>query len=149
MSSTIDFATVVSSIAGLTISGITVQSKPTDAVGVLSNHILSPHPNGFISDVSVAPAELSKQNLDVRYTLHYDYFECPAGAGLNGLYTGYSGLISSVALILAAFAKHETLGGAIDNGEATVDMIGLMQDNAGNAFFGAEISIHILQFLEV
>jgi hypothetical protein len=148
MTTTMDFATVAGSIAALTITGVTVKDydQMSDALG-MTNNILTPRPNGYITDISVVRSELSGQNLDVSYTLHYDYYHCAPG-GMNGLLK-YSTLVDSVSLILAAFAKRTTLGGAVDNTTPTVDMIGVIQDPAGNTFLGASFSIRILQFLEV
>jgi hypothetical protein len=150
MSSTIDFTTVTHSIASLSISGVTVKDvhELSDALK-MTDHLLVPRPDNFITGLTVTPAEVSKQNLDVRYTLHYQYFHCAIGGGMNGLFSAYSGLIDKIALIIVAFSKHETLTGAVDNLTLTIDRIGPIPDAAGNAFHGAEMSINILQFLEV
>ena len=151
MSATIDFTTVTNSIAALSITGVTIQDvdEVSDAIGAMGNHILAPRPDNFITDLSVTPAELSQQNLDVRYALHYVYFHSAIGGGMNGLFSAYSGLISALAKIIVAFAANETLTGAINNLVMSVEHIGPVPDNAGNMFHGAEISIKILQFLEV
>jgi hypothetical protein len=150
LSTTLDFATVTHSIASLSISGVTVKDihEIPDMVG-LGAGVLSPRPDNFVTGFSVTPAEVSSQNLDVRYTLNYVYFHCKIQGGLGGLFSVYSGLITAIAAIVKAFANDAKLSGSIDGGLPVINRIGPIMDASGNSYHGCEVSISILQFLEV
>ena len=147
MSTTFDLVTVTNAIESLSISGVAVKDVDTITHSIgLGYGVLMPRPDGFITDVNITPAESSKQNLDVRYTLHYQYFHCAIG---NNLFGDYKPLMDKIALIIKAFCNDATLTGSIDGGMPTVDMVGPIQDASGNQYHGAEFSMPILQFLEV
>jgi hypothetical protein len=147
LSTTFDVSTVTHAVASLSISGVTVKDihDLTASIG-LAYAILMPRPDDFITDVSIEPAELSKQNLDVRYTLHYQYFHCAVG---NNLFGDYSPMMTNIAAIVKAFCNDATLTGSIDGGMPTIDGVTLLMDASGNKYHGAEFSLPILQFLEV
>ena len=147
MSTTIDLATVTNAIAALSISGVTIKDidEVTNSIGVNSG-VLMPRPDNFITEMNITAAELSKQNLDVRYTLHYQYFHCAIG---QNLFADFAPLLAKIALIIVAFCNDATLAGSIDGGMPTVDVVGPIQDAAGNSYHGCEFSMPILQFLEV
>ena len=147
MSTTFDVTTVTNAIESLSISGVSVKDVDTITQSLgLGFAVLMPRPDDFITDVSIEPAELSKQNLDVRYTLHYQYYHCAVG---NNLFGDFQPLIAKIALIIKAFCNDATLSGSIDGGMPTIDRVGPVQDAAGNQYHGAEFSLPILQFLEV
>jgi hypothetical protein len=147
MSATIDINTVITAIEGLTITGVTI-AKPSDNVGVMQDHLLSLATGPTITNARFDRVELSAQNLNFRYTLTYHYYHCALG-GMNATNAMYSGLITSIGNILKAFASHVTLAGAVDNMYPQLPVNGILQDAAGNSWFGAVITIDILQFLEV
>jgi len=147
LSTTVDLTTVTNAIAALTISGVVIKDSDEMMVSMVSdNGVLMPRPDAFITEVNITPSELSKQNLDVRYTLHYQYFHCAIG---QDLFADFAPLLSKIALIIKAFCNDATLAGSIDGGMPTVDVVGPIQDAAGNSYHGAEFSLPILQFLEV
>lgn len=150
MTATVDFATVANSIAALSITDVTVQDthEITDTIG-LDTHILAPNPAGFISELSISYDELSQQKCRLEYTLNYRYYHCKLAGGLGGLFATYSGLVTTAANILLAFASDVTLTGAMNNTTPVISDIGPVTDPAGNGYHGFDVSIHILQFLEV
>jgi hypothetical protein len=147
MSTSITLDTVTNAIAALSITGVTI--KDTDelpsALG-LETAVLMPKPDNFLTDLRITPAELSKQNLDVRYTLHYQYFHCKIA---GQLFANYAPMLDNLVLIIKAFSSDATLSGAMDNGECRIGVIGPIMDAAGNSYHGCELTIDILQFLEV
>jgi hypothetical protein len=98
--------------------------------------------------VTVTAAEFSQQNLDVYYTLRYQYIHCAVGGNLN-LTAAYSGLITNAALIFKALCSDATLTGAVNNITPTIGPIGQVADGAGNRYWGCDFTIRIMQFLEV
>ena len=147
MSTTVNFTTVTNSIESLSITGVTVADVDEISSAIsLGTAVLVPRPDDFITGLTIIPAEISAQNLDLSYDLNYTYYHCPIGARLVDV---YSAMIANIALIVKAFAQNETLTGAMDNGLPTISHIGPVQDPAGNVYHGCDISIHVLQFLEV
>lgn len=147
MSTTFDVVTVTNAIESLSISGVTIKDVDTITQSIgLGFAVLMPRPDDFITDISIEPAELTKQNLDVRYTLHYQYFHCAVG---NNLFGDFKPLMDKIALIIKAFSNDATLTGSIDGGLPTIDRVGPIMDASGNRYHGAEFSMPILQFLEV
>ncbi len=149
MSTTIGFLTVTNSIAALSISGVTVKDADEipEAIG-LGAAILMPRPDNFITEFRMTPAEQSKQNWDVSYTLNYQYIHCAIGGGL-GTFAIYAAMLNNLATIVLAFANDATLTGAIDNGAPQIGTIGQIVDPANNIYHGCAVSIKITQFLEV
>jgi hypothetical protein len=147
MSTTFDIATVTNSVESLTITGVTVADVDEISASIgLGLTILAPRPDDFITDLTITRAEVSGQNLDVAYTLHYVYYHCPIGGALIDV---YSAMVAKIALIIKAFAQNETLTGAMDNGYPTIEHVGPVQDPAGNVYHGCEITLPVTQFLEV
>jgi len=147
MSASVDLMTVTNSIAALSISGVTVKDADEipSAIGA-AVAILAPRPDNFVTNFAVNHAELSKQNLDVTYTLNYNYYHCAVG---GVMFADYAAMLGKLVLIVKAFSDNAVLTGAIDNGSPKINRIGPIQDPAGNTYHGAEISIDITQFLEV
>lgn len=147
MSTTFDLQTVTNSIAALSISGVTVKDSDEIATTIgLGIAVLCPRPDSFITNLTIVPAELSKQNLDATYTLNYIYYHCKIG---GDFIADYSAMLTKIALLIKAFSNDAVLTGALDNGEARINRIGPVQDGSGNTYHGCEISIDIKQFLEV
>lgn len=147
MTTTITLATVAHAISQLSISGVSVQDVHNVSLSLGEiDHVLVLRADDYITNLTITAAELSKQNLDVAYDLHYIYYHCAIG---GDLFDVYSGLIDKIALIVVAFAQNDTLAGAVDNIVLSIDHVGPVSDNSGNAFHGAEFTVHILQFLEV
>jgi hypothetical protein len=147
MSTTFNVVTVANSIESLSISGVTVADvdEITSSIGD-GISILVPSPDNFITGLTITAAEVSAQNLDVNYDLNYTYYHCAIGGDLLDV---YSAMLAKIALIIKALSQNETLTGAMDNGFPTISHIGPVQDPSGNVYHGCDISIHIMQFLEV
>jgi hypothetical protein len=149
MSTTVDFTTVTNAIAALSIAGVTIKDidEIPEAMG-LDAVVLTPRAQNFVTGLTVTPSELSKQKLDVSYVLNYQYFQ-QAPAAVGGVVSVMSDLISKLALVIVAFCNDATLAGAMDNGTPAVGPVGIIRDASGNVYYGCEISIKVMQFLEV
>jgi hypothetical protein len=150
MTTDIQFTTVTDAIAALTISGVVIKDSDqiTDSMG-LGYAVLSPIPDNFITGVKVDSVEVTKSKLNFSYDLHYRYYHAAITGGMGGLFAMYSGMLTNLGAILAAFSKSTVLRGAMDNGAPTLSHIGPVVDAAGNSYHGCDVTIHIMQFLEV
>lgn len=148
MTASITFNTVTSSIAALSISGVTVKSSAQITSSRLSTHAtLSPRPERFITDLEVEAGEISKQKMTVRYTLNYVYYHTQIGSVLD--FPEYADLLTNISAILVALMTNNSVSGALDLDAPTVSDIGPVLDPAGNVFLGCVISLRILQFVEL
>jgi hypothetical protein len=150
MTTTFDVLTVTNSIAALSITGVTVcdADQIPEALG-LEFAVLAPIPDNFITNLVVTRSELTGQNLDVNYDLNYRYYHCAIGGATGGIFSVYPAMVTNLAAIVKAFALDDSLTGAMDNGFPTIGHIGPVADAAGNQYHGCDVTIHILQFLEV
>jgi hypothetical protein len=150
LSTTVNFTTVTNAIAALSITGVTILNTDQipDSVG-LDFAVLAPMPKDFLTNVTVTRDELSAQLLTLRYTLTYRYYHCKIGGGLGGLFSTYQGMLTNAALILKAFSSDKTLTGALDNDTPAITNIGPVSDPANNGFHGFDVTLRIMQFLEV
>jgi hypothetical protein len=154
LSATVNFLTVTNSIAALAFTGAsgTITVKDTDEIPEsigLDDRILAPNPSGFISNVELTRDELTGQNLRLTYVLSYRYYHCKIGGGMGGLFGVYAAMITNAAAILLAFSSDATLTGALDNDMPQITDIGPVNDPAGNGYHGFDITLRIMQFLEV
>ena len=147
MTTTIDLATVTDSISNLVISGVTIKDidQIPDIVG-LATATLYPKRDGLITNYKTERTDVTGQNLNVYYTLNYQYFHCAIG---NTGFGDFPALMTKVALIGAALASDASWAGCVDHSDPRFGIMGALKDGAGNTFWGAEVSINIMQFLEV
>lgn len=153
MTITVNFSAVVTSIAGLTISGITfldTDKIPMDAT--MLGPVFYPRPNEFITDI--APARVSQGGngtalMDLEYTLHYMYLHAPLDSGINVLAV-YQGLISNLAIIIAKLAAFDDPAPdmAVDLMIESISSVGPVADPSGNAFHGVEIALRVKEFIQ-
>lgn len=145
------FATVADSIAGLTISGVTI--KDIDQIPVsasLTCPILFPQPEGFISDIQYARQSFGSNGtpkIDFSYTLNYVYLHCETGSGISAL-DPYAGIIAKLELITETIMSNDAITGAVDIIPNTIGGIGSIQDPAGNTYWGALLSFRVLEFAQ-
>ena len=150
MSATVNFSTVTNAIAALSIPGVTIKDvdELSDAIGE-DFAVLAPMPAGFITNVLVSRDEVTGQKLRLSYTLTYRYYHCKIAGGLGGLFSTFSKLVDNAAAILLAFCNDATLAGALDNEAPTFSTFGPVSDPAGIGYHGFDITLNIMQFLEV
>lgn len=140
--------TVADSIAGLSISGVTVKDiNELSASWKSLPNVLYPRPDNFVTNMSLTQAELTKQKFDLRYTLNYRFLHVQLGNDAV-LFATYPTLIAKIVLIINAIITNHNLTGAIDVSFGGITALGPLPDPAGNVYHGADFQINILEFLE-
>ena len=144
------FATIANSIAGLTISGVTI--KDIDEIpqsAKLLTPLLIPQPDNWITDFQCEFQSFGSNGaaaMDFTYSLNYIYLHCPIGAGV-ATYDIYAGLITKLSAILVAIASNDALTGLVDL-KPRIGQIGVIQDPSGNEFWGVMFSLPVLEFAQ-
>lgn len=143
--------TVATSIAGLTIPGVTVRDldEIPEKVAGRDCPLLYPKPDGFFGNLCVErdsfgpPGEARKT---ARYTLTYAYLHAPIGEG-RGLFDVYKGAVQNVLAILDAVIAADDLNGAVDFNPAAVLRFGVQVDPSGQPFHGTMLQFEVTEFV--
>lgn len=149
MTITSSIATVADSIAGLSISGVTVKDIdqiPDTAQGLTP--LLIPRPDNFVTDISVTFETLGSNGsakINTNYTLNYIFIFCEVGSGINA-YSAFSGLMAKLSAILVAINSNDTINGAVDIKINSIGNIGAITDPAGDEYWGIEFSLRVLEY---
>ena len=144
----LQIATVISSIAGLAVSGLKVCSLSSipEAVDIRTPTIF-PRPDGMITNFTQERlSQNSQPRLNVVYTLHYRFCHTPIGSG-RGLFTQFPAMVNMISAFIDAVQANDTLTGAVDVAVAEIDAFGPVTDPSGIAFHGCDISITIMEFV--
>lgn len=149
MAITSAISTVADSIAGLTISGVTIKDidQIPDSASMLCP-LLIPQPANFVTDISVSFETFGSNGgakINTNYTLNYVFLFCEVGSGL-GAFAAFSGLITKLSAILVAIDSNDTITGAVDMKINSIGNIGVITDPAGNEFWGLEFSLRVLEY---
>ncbi len=151
MTITVGFSIVTNSIAALSISGVTVKDIdqiPTSASMLCP--ILFPQPNDFVTGITPTFETYGSNGgakINMTYTLNYVFLECEAGSGISA-FDAYNGLITHIAAILQAVLSNDAITGAVDITPHGIPNIGVIEDPAGNQFWGALLSFEILEYVQ-
>lgn len=143
--------TIATSIAGLTITGVTIKdidNIPDSAQGLTP--LLIPQPNDYVTNLK--PTRISfggagSAKMDLTYTLNYVYLHAEAGSGIN-TFAIYAGLIDNLLLIIESMMTNDNLNGAVDMELNSISDIGVIDDPAGNPFWGVFISLNVTEFTQ-
>ena len=142
---------VADSIAGISISGVTVKSIGAIPPNVqMLTPILFPQPSGFITDIQVENQSFGTNataKIDFSYTLHYVFLFSELGAGLSQL-DMYSPLIQKLELVWEAIIGNDSLTGLIDMRLNSVEGLGEVEDPSGNLYWGVLFSLRCLEFAQ-
>lgn len=149
ISSTI--ATVADSIAGLTISGVTIKDidQIPDTASMLTP-LLIPQPANFVTNLSVEFKTFGSNGgakIDTSYTLNYAFLFCEVGSGISS-FAAFSGLIGKLQEILVAITSNDAITGAVDVKIGTIGNIGVITDPAGVEYWGLEFSLRVLEYTQ-
>jgi len=147
----IDLDTITASIAAVAITGVTVRdtSNMTDAVTLRDCPLLSPRPFQFVGlspierDTYGGPATSQKS---ATFTLTYRYFHSPVGQG-RGMYDEYPTFIDKIFAIADAIIAADDLNGVVDINLNGMPDIGVVEDGAGNQFWGTDLEFNCLIFI--
>lgn len=144
--------TVADSIAGLTVTGITITSVndvPESAQTLCP--IMFPRANNFITNLhEVIPDRTfgiqGAEQSTWEYTLNYMYLHCQIGATLGGLNAIYASVIANIVAISDEIMNNDTLAGATDVRLQTIPSIGQVVDPSGKYYYGCELAITVREY---
>ena len=151
MTVTCSVNTVASSIAALSVSGVTIKDidKIPDSAKLLCP-VLIPQPNDYMSNVTVSFETFGSNGgakLNMEYDLNYVYLHCEAGSGVNA-FAPFSSLMTKVALILETIMSNDAVTGLVDLTVNSISNVGIINDPAGNSYWGVLLSFHVLEFAQ-
>ncbi len=144
----IGWRTVMSSIAALSVSGVTIKDVdevPEDVTGLGS--IFMPLA-AFITDFRVEPQSYGGGEsalMDIYYTLNYRFYLAPVAAG-RGFLSVLDLLVDKLALLLDALIAIGVITGAEGIRPVAISNYGTVFDPSDNQFWGCDIAIEILEF---
>lgn len=148
MTITSSISTVADSIAGLTISGVTIKDidQIPDSARLLCP-LLIPNPANFVTDISVTFETYGSNGgakINTNYTINYVFLFCEV-AGINA-FAAFSGLMAKLSAILVAINSNDTITGAVDMKINSIGNIGVITDPAGVEYWGLEFSLRVLEY---
>lgn len=151
MTVSISFSTVADSIAGLSITGVTIAD--INQIGESNQKTpkhLCPRPQGYITNIVMDEPTFgagATRKLTLRYTLTYRYYHAEIVGGRGGLFAVYSGMITNITRICNAILTNDTITGCVDIALLTIGELGPVSDPAGNAFHGCDLSFRITEYI--
>lgn len=141
--------TIADSIAGLSVSGVTIKDldQIPQEVQARDCPILFPDPSRYVSDLSVGVDSFGSGSAKktVKYMLNYVFLYSETGVG-RGLADNAAGVVTKVMLILDAFLANDALTGSIDITPLTTTA-GVVNDPSGKPFYGALLSFAVTEFV--
>lgn len=148
MTITSAIATVADSIAGLTISGVTIKDidQIPDTARLLCP-LLIPKPDNFVTDISVTFETFGSNGgakINTNYTLNYVFLFCEVG-GVSS-FAAFGGLVTKLSAILVAINSNDTITGAVDVKINSIGNIGVITDPAGIEYWGLEFGLRVLEY---
>ena len=151
MTITLHLTDVITAIAGISVTGLTVcdlDEIPESADGNLSLMFPSPGEPSFMTNFAIERVTfgMSLAGMDASYTLNYKFLYQVAGAG-RGLFEFYPGMVEMAANIIEALSGTVTLNGAVTWTPRIGDFV-LITDPSGVTWDGCLISIDILDFIQ-
>lgn len=145
----IGWRTVMSSIAALSVSGVTIKDVddvPEDLTGL--GPTIIPMGDNLVTDFRIvfqSFGDSASALFDIFYTLNYRLYVAPIAAG-----RGYLGVLDELADKLALFLDALLAAGVITGSENTVPVglgnYGSLLDPSNNPFWGCDIAIEIMEF---
>jgi len=150
MTITSSIATVADSIAGLTISGVTIKDidQIPDTARMLCP-LLIPKPDNFVTDLSVSFETFGSNGgakINTNYALNYVFLFCEVGG--MGAFAAFSGLVSKLSAILVSINSNDAITGAVDVKINSIGNIGVITDPAGIEYWGLEFSLRVLEYTQ-
>ena len=151
MTVTCSVNTVASSIAALSVSGVTIKDidKIPDSAKLLCP-VLIPQPNDYMSNTLMSFESFGSNGtakMDLEYDLNYVYLHCEAGSGVNA-FAPFSSLMTKLAAILVVIFSNDAITGLVDMKLNSVSNVGIINDPAGNSYWGVLLSFHVLEFAQ-
>jgi len=144
-------ATVADSIAGLSISGVTIKdidSIPPDVTRL--EPILFPEPLNYVTNFSMT-RDSTGTDVDARKTAIYDlnYTFCFSPVGSDRPLALYNEMVAKVVLIINEILENSTIAGCVDIECQNIPAFGPVPDPAGNMYDGCRLAFTVTDFLEL
>jgi len=145
------FATITDSIAGISVSGVTIKDIDEIPESVLPRDcpIMYPEPDGFISGLTYTRDSTgggSTALATVTYNMTYAFLYTSVGAG-RGLFDIYDDMLTKVGLIIDAIIISDGITGVVDLTIGDAIQFGAVPDPAGNMFIGTRLVFGITEFV--
>jgi len=142
---------IITAIAGLSISGVTIKddnSIPADVTNA-GLPLFCPRPNGFISNLKTVrnSQNAAVTKYTVTYTLTYRLFYAPVGSG-SGITTIYSDMVNKVFVILDTVLANNAINAAIDFTLRSVSDFGAVTDAVNHQFWGCDFTFDVMEFVD-
>jgi len=139
--------TIVDSIKGLSVTGVTIKEFTDLNVQVdpRSCPVLFPDPADFITGWSINRDTFSGLKT-ATYTLRYTFCYKPIGSGRMG-FGEYDAMVAKAAAILDKIIANDTINGCVDIQPEAVPYFGLVNDPVGESFFGCQILLRVTEFI--
>lgn len=141
-------ATVVSSIAALSVTGLSIKDMDEIPVGVeVAQPTLIPLPD-FVTDWELETQSFgpgSSAKFDAFYTLNYRLCYVPVGAGQQLEY--FDDMVSMFTAFFDAVIAASPVSGSIGLAPASVTNMGIVNDPAENSYYGCDISVRVMEFI--
>jgi hypothetical protein len=144
-------ATVADSIAGLTVSGVTIKDIdqiPPDVTRLTP--ILFPEPLNYVTNFSMS-RDSTGTDTDARKTAVYDlnYTFCFSPVGSDRPLALYNEMVAKVVLIVNDILENSTITGCVDIELQNIPAFGPVPDPAGNMYDGCRLAFTVTDFLEI
>lgn len=148
---TLAIATVVSSIAALSVTGVTIKDEDNIPEQVFDRDcpIFYPEPVDFVTGFEVernSYGSAAQSKKTARYTLNYTFAYIPVGSGRLGL-EQYGDMIDKAFAIIDKLIASDDLTGSVEFTPQDTVSFGVVLDPAGNAFQGCRILLRVTEFI--
>ena len=146
----LEITAICNSIAGLSITGVTLKDLDEIPEGVdpADCPILYPEPDGLLSNIGVEPVSLStgtSRQANVTYNLRYTFLHSAVGEGA-GLFDVFPDMIAKVVLILNAVLTNDYITGLQDFQVVSIANFGPVTDpSASMTFHGTQFEFSVLE----
>jgi len=140
--------TITNSIAAISVTNVTILDADQIPLEPDSRaSYLFPKPNGFLTGFSLTRNSQGQRTalMTVEYDLHYTF--CGFRIGKGRMLEIYAEMVTRVMAIIDAALALDGLTGAVEFDPQDIPDFGVINDPAGNAWHGCEITFHIMEFV--
>jgi len=150
MAADIKLSTIADSISGLVVTGVTMLDLDQIPEAVDPRRpTFYPWPDGWVSGLEVernSTGSLGTAKMTVHYVLHYRFCYAPIGSG-RGLNDVYPDMVAKAVLLLNKVLDNDIFSGLVDFELAEALAFGVVEDPAGNKFYGCDLALRVMEFV--
>lgn len=145
----IALGTVASSIAALTVNGVTIKDIDEIVPEVYQRNlpVLYPEPVEFVSGFSItihSQGSGGSARMDIEYDLTYTFLHHVVGSDRS--FELYDDMVAKAMQIIDAILANDTITGAVDIQVRDVISFGPLTDPVGTLCNGCKLRFHVLEF---